>query len=91
MGNGRLKSKTAIPYAPYPIPYLMLAILQIILAIAIIALILLQERSSGMSGLFGGGEGGFYQARRGMEKMIFSATIILAVLFVGLAVWQLFV
>jgi preprotein translocase subunit SecG len=68
----------------------MLAIIQIIIAIAIIALILLQERSSGMSGLFGGGEGGFYQARRGMEKTIFIATIVLAVLFVGLAVWQLF-
>jgi protein translocase SecG subunit len=68
----------------------MIAIIQIIIAIAIIALILLQERSSGMSGLFGGGEGGFYQARRGMEKTIFIATIVLAVLFVGLAVWQLF-
>jgi preprotein translocase subunit SecG len=68
----------------------MIAIIQIILAIAIVALILLQERSSGMSGLFGGGEGGFYQARRGMEKTFFIATIILAILFVGLAVWQLF-
>jgi preprotein translocase subunit SecG len=69
----------------------MLAVVQIILAIAIIALILLQERSSGMSGLFGGGEGGFYQARRGMEKIIFIATIVLAILFIGLAVWQLFI
>ncbi len=68
----------------------MIAIIQIILAAAIITLILLQERSSGMSGLFGGGEGGFYQARRGMEKTIFIATIVLAVIFVALAVWQLF-
>jgi protein translocase SecG subunit len=68
----------------------MLAIVQIILAIAIITLILLQERSSGMSGLFGGGEGGFYQARRGMERIIFVSTIVLTVLFVGVAVWQLF-
>lgn len=67
----------------------MLAILQIVLAIAIITLILLQERSSGMSGLFGGGEGGFYQARRGMEKAFFIATIVLVILFIGLAIWQL--
>lgn len=68
----------------------MIAIIQIILAVAIIALILLQERSSGMSGLLGGGSDGFYQARRGMEKIIFYATIALSVLFVGLAIWQLF-
>ncbi|MDE2018796.1 MAG: preprotein translocase subunit SecG [Patescibacteria group bacterium] len=66
-----------------------MAIIQIILAVIIVALILLQERSSGMSGLFGGSGEGFYQARRGMEKIIFYATIGLSVLFVVLAVWQL--
>jgi len=63
----------------------MIPVIQIILAV-----ILLQERSSGMSGLFGGGGGdGYYQTRRGMEKFIFIATIIAAVIFVALAVWQL--
>jgi len=66
-----------------------MAIIQIILAVIIIALILLQERSSGMSGLLGGAGEGYYQARRGMEKIIFYATIGSAVLFVALAVWQL--
>ena len=56
----------------------MVPIIQIILAIAIITLILLQERSSGISGLLGGESGGgYYQARRGMEKIIFIATIVL--------------
>jgi protein translocase SecG subunit len=67
-----------------------IAITQIILSILIIVLILLQERSSGMSGLLGGDGGGFYQARRGMEKAIFYATIILVVAFVALAIYQLY-
>jgi preprotein translocase subunit SecG len=68
----------------------MISIIQIALAIAIIILILLQERSSGMSGLLGGDSGGFYQARRGMERTIFYLTIILCIVFVGLAVYQLY-
>jgi protein translocase SecG subunit len=68
----------------------MIAIAQIVLAVIIIGLILLQERSSGMSGLFGGGgDDSYYQTRRGMEKFVFIATIVGAVIFVALAVWQL--
>ncbi len=67
----------------------MVAIIQIILALLIIGLILLQERTSGMSGLLGGSGGGYYQARRGMEKIVFISTIIASVIFVALAVWQL--
>ncbi len=67
----------------------MISIIQISLAIIIIALILLQERSSGISGLLGGEGGGFYQARRGMEKVIFYATIVLTTAFVVLAVYRL--
>ncbi len=67
----------------------MISIIQIILAVAIIALILLQERSSGMSGLLGGEGGGFYQARRGVERTIFFATIVLVIIFVLIAVYRL--
>ncbi len=67
-----------------------IAIVQIVLSVAIIALILLQERSSGMSGLLGGGGEGYYQARRGMEKLVFYATIVLTIVFVVLAVYQLY-
>jgi preprotein translocase subunit SecG len=68
-----------------------IAIIQIILSVVIITLILLQERSSGMSGLLGGSGEGYYQARRGMEKLIFYSTIVLAVIFVALAIYQLFI
>jgi preprotein translocase subunit SecG len=68
-----------------------IAIIQIVLSVVIITLILLQERSSGMSGLLGGSGEGYYQARRGMEKIIFYSTIVLAVIFVALAIYQLFI
>jgi protein translocase SecG subunit len=68
----------------------MIAILQIILSIAIITLVLLQQRSGGAGGLLGGGGGdGVYQTRRGMEKAAFYATIVLSVVFVALALYQL--
>jgi preprotein translocase subunit SecG len=67
-----------------------IAIIQIVLSVAIITLILLQERSSGMSGLLGGGDSGYYQARRGIEKLVFYSTIVLAVIFVVLAIYQLY-
>jgi len=68
-----------------------LSIIQIIVSIALIVLILLQERSSGLSGVFGGGESSFYSQRRGIERLIFIATIVLAVIFALLSLWNLFI
>lgn len=66
------------------------AIFHIIVSVALVTLILLQERSAGLSGLFGGeGGAGFYQARRGLEKAVFVSTIILAVIFAALSIYQL--
>lgn len=65
-------------------------IIQITIAVLIILLILLQERSAGISGLFGGGDqGGVYQTRRGLERVIFWATIVLLIAFTGLAIAQI--
>lgn len=64
-------------------------IFQIAVSVALIALILLQGRSVGLSGIFGG-EGGFYQTRRGLERIIFFATIVLVIAFLALAVLQLY-
>ena len=65
-----------------------LALIQLVLSALIIVLILLQERSAGLSGLMGG-DSGFYQTRRGLEKVIFIATIVLAVIFTALTIGQL--
>lgn len=63
-----------------------LPISQITVAVLLIIFILLQERTSGLSGVLGGdSEGGFYQTRRGLEKIIFWGTIVLAIVFAILA------
>ncbi len=60
-----------------------LTISQIIIALALIAAILLQQRGAGGSALFGGGGGGAsYYTKRGFEKILFIATVILAGLFI---------
>lgn len=68
---------------------MILTSLHILTAIALIVLVLLQERSSGISAIFGGDMGGIYQTRRGVEKIIFTSTIVLAACFIGLSVLQL--
>ena len=67
---------------------MILTILQLIISVVLVILILLQERSAGLSGIFGG-EGGFYQTRRGLEKIIFRSTIVLAALFIIIAIIKL--
>ena len=42
-----------------------------------------------MSGIVGGSESASYQTRRGLEKLIFYGTVVLAVIFIGLALLKL--
>jgi preprotein translocase subunit SecG len=65
-----------------------LPIAQIIVAIFLIGLILLQQRGTAL-GLAFGDEGGFYTTRRGIQKKIFWATVIFGVLFIVLALFNL--
>lgn len=67
------------------LPYVQLG-----LAIIVMVLILLQERSGGGSSLLGGGGEGTYQARRGLERVIFFSTIVGTVAFAGIALAQLY-
>jgi protein translocase SecG subunit len=69
-----------------------LTIAHVAVSIMLIALIAIQEQSGDAPGLFGGaGGGGFYQKRRGLEKMVFGATIALTALFIALAALNLVV
>jgi preprotein translocase subunit SecG len=62
------------------IPYI-----QIVLSVLLIAGILLQQSEAGLGGAFGGGDGfsSGHHTKRGAEKTLFIATIVIAVLFVA--------
>lgn len=55
-------------------------ITQIVVSLFLIIGILMQQRGGGLSSVFGG-DGGIYRTRRGVERIIFIATIVLAALF----------
>lgn len=65
-----------------------LPIAQIIVAVILIALVLLQQRGTALGSAFGE-SGGFYGTMRGIQKKIFWGTVVAGVLFLLLAVLNL--
>ncbi len=65
-------------------------IAQIVVAILLMTSILLQNRGTGLSGVFGGSSG-VYRTKRGVEKVLFVTTIILVILFFGLSVSRILI
>jgi protein translocase SecG subunit len=63
---------------------------QIVFSILLVLAILSQQRGSGLSETFGGSST-FYTTKRGAEKVLSIATVVLAVLFVANSVAFLFV
>ena len=63
---------------------IVLNIVQIVLAALLVTSVLLQARGTGLGTAFGG-EGNIYRTKRGVEKILFYATIALSVLFFGVA------
>lgn len=61
-----------------------ITILQILISLFLVASILLQVRGTGLGSAWGGG-GESYRSRRGMEKILFAATILLAAGFLLLS------
>jgi protein translocase SecG subunit len=60
--------------------------IQIVLSVLLIVSILLQQTGASLGGAFGGDNfSAAYHTRRGSEKFLFYAAIILAVLFVATA------
>jgi preprotein translocase subunit SecG len=68
--------------------HLFLNITQIVLSAALILVILLQVRGGGLGGVFGQPDT-VYRTRRGLEKALFQLTIVLAVLFIVIALVSL--
>jgi len=61
-----------------------LAIGQMLIAVALIGVVLLQVQGGGLGGIFGQSDG-VYRTRRGIERTLFRLTIILAAVFVVMA------
>jgi protein translocase SecG subunit len=58
--------------------------------VLLVVVIALQNKSSGLSNVFGGA-GNIVQTRRGFEKWLFYATIVLGILFLGINIGFLFI
>ncbi len=58
---------------------------EIVTAIALIVLVLLQAKDAGLSSMFGGSDMGVYRTRRGVERTMFNATIGLTIFFAVLS------
>ena len=62
-----------------------LAVAQLLIAIALIVVIMFQLHGGGMGGIFGQSDS-VYRTRRGIERSLFILTIVLAVVFVVVAI-----
>lgn len=60
-------------------------LIQIIISLALIAVILLQAKGSGLGGIFGG-DSSIYKTRRGVEKTLHQATIGLSIVFFAISI-----
>ncbi|MFA5947149.1 MAG: preprotein translocase subunit SecG [Patescibacteria group bacterium] len=63
---------------------MILNIAQLVLSILLTAAILMQARGSG-AGIAFGGDGNVYRTRRGVEKKLHAATVVIAILFLAVA------
>jgi len=61
----------------------------IVVSLLLIAAVLLQSRGAGLGAVFGG-EGNVYRTKRGVEKIVFRATIALSAAFLVLALLNSF-
>lgn len=60
----------------------LLSAVQIILSVLLMVLVLLQAKGSGLGAAFGG-DFGFYHTRRGVERILFRLTIVVAIFFLA--------
>lgn len=67
-----------------------LQFINILVMVLLIIVIALQNKSSGLSNVFGG-SGNIVQTRRGFEKWLFYATIVLGIIFMVINVSFLFI
>lgn len=57
-----------------------ISLIQIIIGALLILVIIIQQKGSGLGAAFGA-DFGFYRTKRGAEKLLFYATIVLSIAF----------
>jgi len=68
-----------------------LFVLQIAVPVCLMVCILVQQKGTALGSAFGGEGGGFYVKKRGLEKKIFWASIVLGALFLIVSLFNLFI
>lgn len=63
-------------------------IVQIILAVTLILIVLLQQKGTGLSGVFGGSSN-IYSTKRGVDKILHYSTIVVSIIFFALSLLRL--
>ena len=63
-------------------------IIQFALSVILIIVILLQQKGTGLSGVFGGSSN-IYSTKRGLDKTLHYATIVIAIIFFGISIVRL--
>ena len=66
-----------------------LTMIQVVIAISLIGLILIQSSKGGLGSAWGGG--GEFRTRRGAEKIVFRATVVFCVLFLVVSILNIVV
>ena len=66
-----------------------ITIIQVLVSILLIIVILLQSKGGGLGSSFGG-SAAFSRTRRGAEKVLFRATILLTIAFIITSILNLF-
>lgn len=65
-------------------------VLLIIVSMLLIASVLLQQKGSGLGGVFGG-DSAVFRTKRGAEKILFFTSWILGIVFLGLMLVNVFI
>lgn len=60
-------------------------IIEIVAAVLLVLVILLQMQGSGLSGAFGG-SGEMFRSKRSLDKFLIGATIVLTIIFAGVSI-----
>ena len=63
-------------------------IIQFVLAALLVTVILLQQKGTGLSGVFGGSSN-IYSTKRGVDRILYLSTIVISVIFFSLSLIRL--